>query len=346
MAHISGNGTSKNDMYLVDDYDSFIEAITSSGSSPFYIGFPEVYNGPKVIDLRSRGWITSATKFTRETTYVYFNGWTILGASIKNTRWLTNYDNYKYVTINDLIVKNLYILGIESSSYGFANQSRGGTLVFNRCKFSCCTDSLYSHTSLFYCTDGSVTYNQCSFNVKFNEGANSSDLAYNDGHPSSSIFINCIINITNIKNTSSEMQNSGNLSDVWSTINGRFQFCKITGLVRRIVPQSSSQTNMFISFDSLSAYNVVEVESNTTQPLQIRSSQNGTICAIYNKDLLANHTDGGSSVAVRALTAAQMVDQDYLNSIDFICGDPPESTTPPHKRRLIFNTHLHERRCA
>ena len=88
-----GSGTSKDDPIIIDTLQDLAPLMQKSAGNILHIAFPETYNGPKVIDLRSAGWNPDGrinidwTTSDHETIrrYVYFNGWTILGLSIMNS---------------------------------------------------------------------------------------------------------------------------------------------------------------------------------------------------------------------------------------------------------------------
>lgn len=68
----------------LEDLKSTLLGIQEEGK--YYIAFPEVYDGSKVIDLRAAGWnpISFSLYYSTDGNkgdlyiYIYFNGWTIL----------------------------------------------------------------------------------------------------------------------------------------------------------------------------------------------------------------------------------------------------------------------------
>ena len=89
MAILGGGGQSVDDPVYVDTLES-LKKVLADENLYKYIAFPEVYDGPKVIDFRSAGWnpinIQSPPRNSnRSEVHIYFNNWTILGLSMMDS---------------------------------------------------------------------------------------------------------------------------------------------------------------------------------------------------------------------------------------------------------------------
>jgi hypothetical protein len=359
MAILGGGGHSANDPIYVDTLESLKEVFEDTTNKYTHIAFPEVYDGPKVIDLRSRGWNPINIGYRSdwsENRYVYCNNWTILGLSIMDSWfWALSSSSSKTTYVYDLIMKNVYVIAITSEACCFCNTSSGyGHFV--RCKFSAVLDANNNHVSFvnqYYNPYGSSSTGrrmyatQCSFNTELHTQGNSL-YAKVIGSPSNTNeqqgdIINCIFNINapflRFTNNSNEQTRT-------TTYQGRFRFCKWIGSVK-----GYQNRIHFIQGGSNSAYNVVDVDFYSYFS---SSSSTCVICVAFSSGVNIINSDRFHSVnstiqtslsRCTKVTQAQMTDQDYLNSIEFICGNTP-SDAPPHKQRLILHTHLRERRCA
>ena len=362
MAILGGGGHSANDPIYVDTLESFKEVFEDETNKYTYIAFPEVYDGPKVIDLRARGWNPINIGYRSEwnaNRYIYFNGWTILGLSIMDSWFFsTAYHSDTYRTyIYDLIMKNTYILAVTGQACCFCESGTGVT-TFIRCKFSALIDANNSNAGFMWpiftgvgsgSTGRKFNATQCSFNIELHTqstGENCTvkvigNVANSNTHGGT--MINCIFYTKSPFYRLTTNQNYGNQAYIY---NGIFRFCKWIGnidLYRRYC--------FFVRGENNSAYNVVDTDFYS----RWSSGTSTTILySAFSSGINLINSDRVHSVAsviqyslshCTKVTQAQMTDQDYLNSIEFICGETP-SDAPPHKRRLIFITHLHERRCA
>lgn len=342
MAILGGGGHSANDPIYVDTLESLKEVFEDSTNKYTHIAFPEVYNGPKVIDLRSRGWnpinIGYRASEWAVNRYVYCNNWTILGLSIMNSWfWCLSSNSSDYCTyVYDLIMKNVYVLAIESSACCFCNSS-GGYGHFVRCKFSAVLDANNNHVAFvnpFYSPYGSsgsgrrIHATNCSFNTEIHTQSNSL-YAKVIGGPNYSTsdhegnIVNCIF-----KTNAPFLRFSNNLNaQTQATIyQGKFKFCKWIGSVK-----GYQKRIFFIQGGSNSAYNVVDVDfysyfSSSTATCVISVTFSSGV-NIINSDRFhtVNSTIQTSLSRCTEVTQAQMTDQDYLNSIEFICGDTPST---------------------
>ncbi len=340
MAILGGGGFSANDPIYVDTIESFKEVFEDQTKKYTHIAFPEVYNGPKVIDLRSRGWnpINIGYRTILEShRYVYFNGWTILGLNVMDS-WFFCASTGAYgktTYIYDLIVKNAYMLAVTASTCCFCN-SGGGYTYFVRCKFSGIIDANNNHASLMWpqysaygsgSTDRRVSASQCSFNIELHTqstGGNSSSCQVkvigncNNTNGNYGDMINCMFN------TISPFYRAGN-NDNFVIYEGTFRFCKWTGAI-----DLYTRFHRFIKGNTNSAYNVVDTDiycrwsdsSNTTVYVNFGSGIN-----LINTDRVLSivSTISYSLSHCSKVTQAQMMDRDYLNSIEFICGETPPS---------------------
>ena len=363
MAILGGGGQSVDDPVYVDTLESLKEVLVDGVNLYKYIAFPEVYDGPKVIDLRSAGWnpinIQAPSNANRDKVHVYFNNWTILGLSMMDSLspFKTFINVYEIeMNIYDLIIKNAYILAATSEATLF-NCSEGtadAIINFYRCKFSMCIDAQNSNVTAFhgfanggYHGGRHMNFYQCSFNVNYvvNTERLLARLYYQDYVNGS--FTNCIFNIV-----ASHHRGSSGYSGYLVALCKQMQFCKIVGSIDHV--NGDGIDVLELSDTGGSVYNVVDMDiidhvltSNVNLTFRFNRGTN-----IIDSSKVYKVPEAGTTVALSKnysnlteCTTAQMQDKDYLNSIEFTCGDTP-SDAPPHKRRLIFNTHLHERRCA
>lgn len=336
-----GSGTSKDDPIVIDTLEDLAPLMQKSAGSILHIAFPEVYSGDKVIDLRAAGWnpdgrinINWSTD-NHETIrrYVYFNGWTILGLSIMNSYFFnlvisgssTNASE-KQVYIYDLIIKNAYILGGGSEAWLFRSEaSYGSRIIFYRCKFSMMLDSQTTSTYAFgYIADEEeFQFFQCSFNIQVNSTSkNLKTWIMNDRSRNRWLMRNCIMNIR-----STNFRPWDYNADSSLVICANMQFSKIVGDVRCVagnsaeVPMLYSPTGCF--------YNVVDMtfrhyRTDGTVYFGFGSGKNIVNYSNFkysNGNAMAASNVNGNNKSV--ITTAQMLDADYLNSINFIVGDPP-----------------------
>lgn len=340
---IQGSGTSS-DPYIVTNYDDLVSTINTypQNGGTKHIAFPAIYDGPKVMDMRDRGWLPKLSANPPSTTsnpvslYLHCNGWTILGLSCMSNSWWDTSNNEprcNHVTIDDLIIKNFYLLSTTNTEIALFQHStgiEGSKLTLNRCKISGCLDAMQNYVDIeMYAYNNKPFYaNSCSFNVKF---INHNNLAGFNRHYSNDstmdFFYNCIFNITDQNNN--DIDERGN--DYWDyLLHGEMYFCKVVGFIKRNPNhRTGSGYYYFIKPKTPSCYNVFDFEVIDMYKRLWIDDQEGYMFGIYNKD---KTTVGGIDMFnpwqpnyFRGLTSAQMVDKDYLNSIDFICGDAPSS---------------------
>lgn len=336
MAILGGGGHSANDPIYVDTLESFKEVFEDETNKYTYIAFPEVYDGPKVIDLRARGWNPINIGYRAvlsSNRYVYFNGWTILGLNVMDSWFFcacSADSNGRTTYIYDLIVKNAYVLAVTGAACCFCN-AYGGYTYFVRCKFSAIIDANNNHASFMWIgynaygngsADRRFSASQCSFNIELHTQSNGSNCQVCViGNPAGWVdnygnIINCIFNTI-----SPFYRVSGN-DDYFYVYRGIFRFCKWIGnvnLYRRVFK--------FIGGFSNSAYNVVD-----TDIISSNGSDTTTIYVAFGSGINLINTDRIHSSTIQyqlsrctKVTQAQMLDRDYLNSIEFICGETPSS---------------------
>ena len=372
MAILGGDIRDANNPLTIDTLEDLKTILTdtsyipSAGSGSYYIAFPEVYNAPKVIDLRSKGWnpITiNTTEFSPSspmTINIYFNGWTILGLSMMDNTFLNIRAGYggsqtqsiSTINIYDMIIKNAYVFCLTNDCclirYNKGNSNGSASLRLYRCKISAILDAQYYYNA--YCVYNYSRYaylyiNQCSFNL---QAANSGDssrkvrciYSYEDSY---TIMTNCIVSISSKRWICNEKTS-------FVVAGTQMRFCKVIG---DIIGSSTSIYYMsIIQATGQCAYNAVDISYTTNQSYDSSGKVGisfGSGVNMVNRSKLKHKT--GELIAIvdgnyRTLcTTEQMIDKDWLNDHYFICGETP-SDAPPHKRRLIFITHLHERRCA
>ena len=335
MAILGGGGQSVNDPVYVDTLESLKEVLADEVNLYKYIAFPEVYDGPKVIDLRSAGWnpinITAPyiSGSNRNDVYIHFNNWTILGLSMMDSlpSDKTFFNNLIRTYIYDLIIKNAYILGATSEAAMFEcanNMNLTPVINFYRCKFSMCIDSQSSDVTAFHpFANAGMNFYQCSFNTNYviNRTDKRAKLYYQNYGMGS--FVNCIFNVT----ASHHREDSG-YANYLIGVFSRMQFCKIIGSIEHI---GGNQIDILELSNSGSVYNVIDMDIinhvNGTVYLGIRFGS-GTNIINSSKVYNAPETSGTTEISkeysnLTECTAAQMQDKDYLNSIEFICGDTP-----------------------
>lgn len=338
-----GSGTSKDDPIVIDTLQDLVPLMQRSAGSVLHIAFPEVYSGDKVIDLRAAGWnpdgrinINWSTD-NHETIrrYVYFNGWTILGLSIMNSYFFnlvingsTSNANEKQIYFYDLIIKNAYILGGGSEAWLFRTEaSYGFRMYFYRCKFSMMLDSQTTSTYAFaYIADEEEYYFlQCSFNIQVNStSTNLMTWIMNDRARSRWLMRNCIMNI---RSTNYRCWDSG--SDRSLVVCANMQFSKIVGDVKCVTGTSTEVAILYSATGCF--YNVIDMafrhyRTDGTVKFDFGSGKNivnnSNLKYSNGNAIAASNVTGGNKNVV---TTAQMLDADYLNSINFIVGDPPSN---------------------
>ena len=338
-----GSGTSKDDPIVIDTLEDLAPLMQRSAGSILHIAFPETYSGPKVIDLRAAGWnpdgrinINWSTD-NHETIrrYIYFNGWTILGLSIMNSYFLnlvisgssTN-ANEKQIYFYDLIIKNAYVLAGGSEAWLFRSEvSYGCRIYFYRCKFSVMLDSQTNSTYAFaLCADEEEYYFlQCSFNIQLNSTSTSyRTWIMNDWERHRWLMRNCIMNI---RSTNYRCWDSNSDQSLVNCTN--MQFSKIVGDVKCVAGGSTEVA--ILHSQSGCFYNVVDMafrhyRTDGTVKFNFGGGKNivnYSNCKYSNGNAIAASNITGSNKNV--VTTAQMLDADYLNSINFIVGDPPSN---------------------
>lgn len=335
MAILGGGGQSVDDPVYVDTLESLKEALADEVNLYKYIAFPEVYDAPKVIDLRSAGWnpINIVSPYisgsNRNDVYIYFNNWTILGLSMIDSlpADITFFNNKIRTYIYDLIIKNAYVLAARSEAAMFEcgeNYNLTTTINFYRCKFSMCIDAQNSDVTAFHGfpsgsgTERHMNFYQCSFNTNYvmNTTGLRTILYYQNYGKGS--FVNCIFNIT----ASHHREGSG-CNNYLVGYSGQMQFCKIIGSIDHIGGDQIDILSLNRAWGSV--YNVIDMDitdhtqnSNTYLCIQFERGIN-----IINSSKLSKAVGSFSKQYsnLTECTTAQMQDKDYLNSIEFICGD-------------------------
>lgn len=336
-----GSGTSKDDPIIIDTLQDLAPLMQKSAGDILHIAFPETYSGPKVIDLRAAGWnpdgrinidwTTGSEKNIRR--YIYFNGWTILGLSIMNSYFFNLYidnaktnANQKQIYFYDLTIKNAYILGGGSDAFLFREQSSWGSrIIFQRCKFSIVLDSQTNSTYAFALNSDEEEYNffQCSFNIQLNSTSSSyKTQIMNDSKRDRWLMRNCIMNIR-----STNFRQWGNTTSDCPVLCSNMQFSKIVGDVK-CTGGNNTEVPILYSYSGC-FYNVVDMafrHYRTDGAVWFdfgtgKNIVNGDNCKYSNGNAMAASAIAGGSKSV--ITTEQMLDADYLNSINFIVGDPP-----------------------
>ena len=338
MAILGGGGQSVDDPVYVDTLESLKEALADEVKLYKYIAFPEVYDAPKVIDLRSAGWnpINIVSPYisgsNRNDVYIYFNNWTILGLSMMDSlpASITFFDNRNRTYIYDLIIKNAYVLAAASEAAMFEcanNMNLTPVINFYRCKFSMCIDAQNSDVTAFhpFANAGNIitrhmNFYQCSFNTNYvvNTGGLRPRLYYqNYGNGS---FTNCIFNVV-----ASHHRGLSGYGAYLVCYAKQMQFCKIIGSIDHI---SGDEIDVIsLNREGGSVYNVVDMDitdhTQTSSTYLTFQFNRGTNVINSSKLSKAVGSFGKNYSNLTECTTAQMQDKDYLNSIEFICGDTP-----------------------
>lgn len=329
----------------LEDLKTTLLGITVGGK--YYIAFPEVYNGPKVIDLRARGWnpISFSLNYSIDGNvghlyiYIYFNGWTILGLSMSDQTFFSfksesmQNNGCSYMYIYDLIMKNCYFLTITSNICAFRH-SRGnnygdGRLTFKNCKFSAVLDNQastdrYTEFIVGGSSTGNITIDTCSFNINFtNSNADARiEVIESENSNMNILLINSIVSL----NSKRIMTNSPDDNRLIRRTNMRF--CKVIGNIKHY-NSGNSYLICIISASSQSVYNVVDLVFRTTRDygngvtMRISFGSGVNIVNTDNIKTADNQTPTIEGDYKTLCTTAQMVDKDWLNDHFFICGDTP-----------------------
>lgn len=232
----------------------------------------------------------------------------------------------KQIYFYDLTIKNAYILGGGGEAWLFRTEvSYGCRIYFYRCKFSMMLDSQTTSTYAFALTadEEEFYFLQCSFNIQLN----STNVSYktwimNDWQRYRWLMRNCIMNIR------SNNFRAWGTSDDDSLVNcTNMQFSKIVGDIKCTAGQSTEVKLLFSKSGCF--YNVVDIAYRHYRADGSVCISFGTGMNIVNKDnckfsngnaMAASAITGGNKSVI---TTEQMLDADYLNSINFIVGDPP-----------------------
>lgn len=339
MAILGGGGQSVDDPVYVDTLESLKEALADEVKLYKYIAFPEVYDAPKVIDLRSAGWnpINIVSPFisgsNRNDVYIYFNNWTILGLSMMDSisEDITFFSNEIRTYIYDLIIKNAYILAATSEAAMFecaSNANLTPITNFYRCKFSMCLDAQNSDVTAFHGYPSGtgmarhMNFYQCSFNTNYVMNTSSLKTRLYHQNYTEGSFTNCIFNVV-----ASHHRGASGYSNYLIGTPSRMQFCKVIGSIEHISGNKIDILNLRNSGGSV--YNVIDMSiidrvttGNTTLYIRFGSGTN-----IINSSKVSKAPEASTYALnkdytnLTECTAAQMQDKDYLNSIEFICGD-------------------------
>ncbi len=360
MAILGGDIRDANNPLTIDTLEDLKTILTNTsyipvaGSGSYYIAFPEVYDGPKVIDLRSKGWnpITiTTTEFAPSnatmTINIYFNGWTILGLSMMDSTFLYirtafgggNISNStSTINIYDMIIKNAYIFSLTNDCclirYNKRSSDGSASLRLYRCKISAMLDSQYYYYAYGIYNMASYGYlyiNQCSFNL---QAANSGDASRHircissyDVNLPNNVMTNCILSISSKR----WICNEGTSYVISGTA---MRFCKVIGDI------TGSSTSIYymsvIKAAGQCAYNAVDLSYTTNQSYDSSGKVGisfGSGVNLVNKSKLKHKS--GEMIAIvdgnykTLCTTEQMIDKDWLNDHYFICGDTPSDAPPP-----------------
>ena len=332
MAIWGGDGSSKANTAYCDTWDDFIYLFTNANYG--HIGFPESYDGDKVIDLRKKGWLktTYTVASPTNTKYIYGNGWTILGGSIMDCRLLQIARNSVYYSnIYDLTFKNFYIISLASNIASLFETKFNYPKCFYNCKFSATFDGAAggSYSAFIYGGTGSNTdtcyFYQCSFNFKIH-----GKFYFSTGQNCVHYCENCLVNLTTSEYGIAPENSNNNY-----VVGGIYRFSKITGKVK-LAYWSWTTTVYYIAKCSYgNVYNVVDLEMDKAPSVgslscgvSITGYQDSLAAFVCNKTKIEkNGFTFYTPDATRVIgaTEADMTNKSYLESIYFLVGDTPTS---------------------
>ena len=329
----------------LEDLKTTLLGIQEEGK--YYIAFPEVYDGPKVIDLRSAGWnpISFSLYYGVDGAnghlyiYIYFNGWTILGLSMSDQTFFSfksrslNANGCGFMYIYDLIMKNCYFLSITNNVFAFSHERIDGhgdsRMTFRNCKFSAVLDNqattnIYTEFICGATYSSHITIDTCSFNINFTNSNSAARILVIDSKSSiiEVLLVNSIVCL-NSKRIMIDQPNSNKLID-----SAKMRFCKVIGNIKHY-DSGFSYMICIISANNGSVYNVVDLVFRSTRNYGSGASVNinfGSGVNIVNSDNIK--TADGQTPTIEGdyktiCTAEQMIDKDWLNDHFFIVGDTP-----------------------
>lgn len=343
MANLGGTGAQDDPIIIetLEDLKSLLEMsplpthVTVDGYMYTYIEFPNVNDGPKILDYRSRGWNPIQIKgiwnqdgnnisLDRYTVNINFNGWTILGMSIMDSWFLALgsgfYQGTPKVTFENMIVKNAYVLANTTDRTAFMGCCGAINLYTKNCKFSGVVDAQNKSACFFWNQiDGStgqyIYLSTCSFNIDFTNRTDGVQSRFNRNAYSEGSVTNCILNIDSTRWNHDSSSNS-------TCYEYSSSFCKFTGTVN-----SYNQQFPRIIIGNNSVYNVIEVDMicHDNQNPWFYSNSNSGITILNESKIVAaqGYSVSWQDSGITHLTNSQMTDPDALRSVFFIVGDTP-----------------------
>ena len=343
MSYLGGSGSSASDPYIIDELEDLPPLLTNLTNGINYIAFPEIYDGPKVLDMRFKGWFTNFINMYADNNTgsvnknVYFNGWTILGMSIREGSFLNfqrkgsnggGASNF-VVRFYDMIIKDMYALASTSETFLFrTDASYGVQLVFYRCKFSVILDAQYLRCGLFVniVDEEEFHLRNCSINANFittGTAYSKRITIINDWRRSRYSIYNSIFSLNSKKYHGGR---GGNYDEeIFRCANVRF--CKFIGNI--IVKELYSAGNGMPLISGLSGcvYNVIDIALNIT------SSASFSIINSFNSGVNLFNTEHITSNAAYSISASncvqcndsQMTDASWLTDHSFLVGTPPST---------------------
>lgn len=358
MAILGGDIRDANNPLTIDTLEDLKTILNDTSYIPvpvsgsFYIAFPEVYDGPKVIDLRRRGWnpVSIIRSFgaqgnSKNYINIYFNGWTILGLSIVDSNFIvfsiyrtsTSGDPDIYIRIYDLTIKNAYLIANNSNAnLLWKNQTEfacGSSIELYRCKISAVLDVQRSGVqgAIFRSTQNSrATFSsieECSFNITVVNNISHTAIPYvmiceNGSNPRITVR-NSIVYIK------SSRYLCASSSPLLQNVNP--MFCKFMGVIRWGNETDESSLSL-INAVIAPLYNVLdfnlEYAGTSTGDLYVYVTFSSGINVVNT-----SNTDPGIASSyvwqptnATLATTAQIQDAQWLNDHYFVVGDPPTDT--------------------
>ena len=343
MSYLGGSGSSASDPYIIDELEDLPPLLTNFTNGINYIAFPEIYDGPKVLDMRSKGWFTNFINMYRSgdssiTTVnknVYFNGWTILGMSIKDGCFFkfqrdggSAASNF-VVRFYDMIIKDMYVLAVSTDSFVFRLDSSWGCIVqCHRCKFSVILDAQYVRCGLFVNTVDEEEFHirNCSFNINFI----TTGTAYsrritiiNDWKRGRFSVYNSIFSLNSKKYHGGR---GGNYDEEFFRC-ANVRFCKFIGNIIVKALYSAGNGMPLISGLSGCVYNVIDIALNITSnaSFSIINSFNSGVNLFNTEHITANTSYTISASNCVQCDDSQMTDASWLTDHSFLVGTPPST---------------------
>lgn len=318
MAIWGGDGSTRDQAVICntfEDLKTLLEATEEGRLKYKHIALDDsIPVGDRIMDLRKEGWYTNYINIPYDSStgsvYLYGNNWIILGPSILSGSLI--YKNwYTVLHINNLTIKNAYVYANGNNSCVLS----GSNYHFEKCKFSATLDGSTNNYIAYFMnkgtTSGRIEVYQCSFNLKLHKFARLHDY----------LSFNAVANsLFNFESSYSGVNSSESYSLYGNSGYTKTLFTKLTGNIKFT---RGADTNR-ISFQSNSGYNVVDINfSSDGANHTVHVEGNSSSVSIWNTERCGANITPSVGTSVASVTTADMVNKNYLESIDFLVGDTP-----------------------